>query len=378
MECTAPPPRSRTVTPRDDTAILKLLPLTSTAVKFRLQNRYNTNNNAINNNNDGNTVQPEELSQNHKPIHLKLSHIQNLSNSSPSKNIIHARKFQDGTVASSVLLGRNEITGIKQPSVSRALCDVSFSRKNEELVVFLSMRKAPGQHGVFLDGVKIAEPLGRGMPIRDGCIVSLWGQHEYAYLIQILKEDDTSSPVAATAVPNETSTHESEQKQSTPHREIRKRSHQLMVGEQTCALCMDILIQTTISIPCGHHFCSPCTTSLHNQICPSCRGTVQGWMPARSFDTIIWATALQGCFDREDAVAYLERRKDCGEDDPTEEERECILGKKGFHLPSPKKNEVVTLTVNAAVANNNLTVNTSRAKNNLGASADNAICLDSP
>ena len=59
--------------------------------------------------------------------------------------------------------------------------------------------------------------------------------------------------------------------------------------------------------------------------CPTCRGKVKGWMPALSFDTIVWATALRGCFEKDDAKYYLERREGCGETAATEEERGSIL-----------------------------------------------------
>ena len=59
--------------------------------------------------------------------------------------------------------------------------------------------------------------------------------------------------------------------------------------------------------------------------CPTCRGEVKGWMPALSFDTIVWAAALQGCFEKDDAKYYLERREGCGETAATEEERGSIL-----------------------------------------------------
>mmetsp|Transcript_16852 Transcript_16852/g.35661 ORF Transcript_16852/g.35661 Transcript_16852/m.35661 type:complete len:208 (+) Transcript_16852:506-1129(+) len=117
-----------------------------------------------------------------------------------------------------------------------------------------------------------------------------------------------------------------------------------MIGEFTCAMCMDILVKSTFAYPCMHAFCEECSSSLtkdnattsllsmpisNKGTCPTCRGNVEGWGAARSFDTIVWATALQGCFDRDDAEYYLERRDQCGEDVPTEVERECILNSVG-------------------------------------------------
>lgn len=322
--------------------------------------------------------------------------------------MIHARRFQDGSVAASVLLGRNQITGITQSSVSRALCEISFSRREQQvnnnsnsdqssLVAYLSMRKAPSQHAVHIDGKLVSQPLGRTIPINDGSIISLWGSCTFAYRVQIRNEDiqqhksdEPPKKRRATASPS------SPKKPSATH-EIRKRGHQLMVGEQTCSLCMDILIKSTFAYPCSHAFCSECTEQCVDNTCPNCRGKVEGWMPARAYDTIIWATALQGCFDRDDAIAYLERRKENGEQDPTDEEKACILGdaeakkgSNGYYMPSPPKNAVATATLpplfptnplNGIASNlfgNNLTVNAAAGNGKAGHSADDAIILDSP
>ena len=61
------------------------------------------------------------------------------------------------------------------------------------------------------------------------------------------------------------------------------------------------------------------------QSCPTCRCQVERWMPARAFDTIVWAAALQGTFERSDAEEYLQRREACGEAAPTDDERASVL-----------------------------------------------------
>ena len=417
----------RIVTPRYDSAILKLIPLSKHATQTYLR--------------DKSTIStppnpPQIIKQSHKAIHLKLSHVQNVDEDTPddeTTSVIHARRFNDGAVASSVLLGRNKQTGINHSGVSRALCEVSFSRsdagksdknqcdsESQPLVAYLSMRKAPKLHLVHIDGRVVNEPLGRTIPIHHGSVISLRGALEYAYLVQICKDDVTQSTQQPARFKNDEGEGSADEtsslkrkadsismstppkKNNAPHQEIRKRSHQLMVGEQTCALCMDILIKSTFAIPCSHAFCAECTQQVVNNTCPSCRGTVTQWMPARSFDTIIWATALQGCFDVDDAKAYLDRRKDNGEEDPTEEERACILGNikcdsSGYYMPSPARNgagmattmptmppmfQNVNPNLTSLGNSTNLTVNTTNTtisgNQKAGASADDAICLDSP
>ena len=421
----------------------------------------------------------------HRPIVLKLAPARNLadvrsSTSSISRkksndtvntnvSVIHSQLFKDGNIAASVLLGRNKYTGIKTPGVSRALCEVSFSRRQENLknvkhnndsndnhnnndrctlIAHVIMRKPPtkpncinASHTVCINGYLVDEPIGRPIPIQDGSIISLSGEKKFAYLVRILEVDDTvnsstngvtaaAASTTSTSISSESETQKFTQppeKSSsaitqrmaqpiksedpslyfehkspiitekptalspTKHRLLRKRSHQLMIGEQTCALCMDILIKSTFAYPCGHAFCHSCTTSCNNK-CPSCRGDVKGWMPARSYDTIIWATALQGCFEKEDAKAYLERRREHGEDEPTEMERECILGndgddnddcceKKGYYVPSPIKNGVPTVASMPPIYSNEscMAAFCTNAANNMarrGTSADDPICLD--
>lgn len=309
---------------------------------------------------------------------------------------MHARKFQDGSVAASVLLGRNERTAIKKTVVSRALCEISFSRRDsamnkqnaESLVAYLSMRKAPNQHAVHIDGRVVTEPLGRTVPIKDGAMISLYGQCTYAYLVQIRNEDMSKSEEP----PAKRRATSPSPKKPSASRDIQKRGHQLVVGEQTCSLCMEILIKTTFAVPCSHAFCSECTVQCNN-VCPNCRGKVREWMPARAYDSMIWGTALLGLLDKNDAIAYLERRKENGEEDPTEEEKASILGEtapgneKGCYMPSPAKNVAMTTmppiypqNSNGAsnLFGNNLAVSAAASNGKTGNSADDAICLDTP
>ena len=311
----------------------------------------------------------------------------------------YASQYRDGSIAAIVPLGRNMETNIKYTAVSRALCDVSLTKtspggKREVCMVdlatspgrniedddnklqppipagsnetvaaaALSMRKAPGKHAVYIDGELVIRPVGREVPLHHGAIISLYGPTGFAYEVSISQNDnksknDNDGDVATSPVRSpkrrKANTPESNKKQkckspmkeeeTTPHEQVRHHAHQLMIGECTCAMCMDILVQSVFAYPCGHAFCQECSKSVTDAAsppsnswttkkgspkkgtCPTCRGKVEGWMPARSFDTMVWSTALQGCFEFDDAEFYLSRREQCGEDAPTEHERECIL-----------------------------------------------------
>jgi len=254
--------------------------------------------------------------------------------------------------------------------------DSGANDKKIAAAAFLSMRKPAGNHFVHLDGEIVNKPLGREIALSNGSIISLFGPLSFAYEVAISQAEYTdvktnsdksnesgstweslsSSPRKRKANPScdekievpekvEVRTQQQQQQiESTPHTAIRARAHKLMIGEFTCAMCMDILVKSTFAYPCMHAFCEECSSSLtkdnattsllsmpisNKGTCPTCRGNVEGWGAARSFDTIVWATALQGCFDRDDAEYYLERRDQCGEDVPTEVERECILNSVG-------------------------------------------------
>mmetsp|Transcript_9037 Transcript_9037/g.19496 ORF Transcript_9037/g.19496 Transcript_9037/m.19496 type:complete len:503 (+) Transcript_9037:83-1591(+) len=341
----------------------------------------------------------------------------------PTPEVVrYAKRYEDGSIAAITHLGRNATTGVRWTAVSRALCDVSLNRswltpgagsgggkkavcmvdlaasssgrthsqtssstisgesrsddidynKPKQFVpphdsgdgmaaAFLSMRKAPQQHFVFLDGEFVEKPLGREVPLPHGSIISLCGPTGFAYEVVISQNDnmennsmdaaeindgcvvvgETSSKKRKANPSDKTMTESPKRakRQPQPHHEQRKRAHKLMIGEFTCAMCMDILVKSTFAYPCMHAFCEKCSRDISNAVapsngahtrtsrgtCPTCRGKVEGWGAARSFDTIVWAAAMQGCFERDDAEYYLERREECGEDAPTTVERECIL-----------------------------------------------------
>mmetsp|Transcript_3655 Transcript_3655/g.7070 ORF Transcript_3655/g.7070 Transcript_3655/m.7070 type:complete len:503 (+) Transcript_3655:73-1581(+) len=419
----------------------------------------------------------------------------------PTPEVVrYAKLYEDGSIAAITHLGRNTTTGIRWTAVSRALCDVSLNRSSstpgtgsgggkkavcmvdlaasppgqtqsqtssstisgesqsddgghnkpkhlvhphdaggEVAAAFLSMRKAPQQHYVFLDGELVAKPLGRELPLPHGSIISLYGPTGFAYEVVISQNDDmeTNSMDAAEindgcVVVGETNSKKRKanpsaktkaespkraKRQPQPHQEHRKRAHGLMIGEFTCAMCMDILVKSTFSYPCMHAFCEKCSRDISNAVapsngarnrtnrgtCPTCRGQVEGWGAARSFDTIVWAAAMQGCFERDDAEYYLERREECGEDAPTVVERECILndtkggndggrgklyGGRNLYLPpNPSLQQSTTLirtlpplfpTASNSHPNNGNHSGLGGRKRppNLGMSNDDIICID--
>ena len=107
--------------------------------------------------------------------------------------------------------------------------------------------------------------------------------------------------------------------------------------------------------------------------------------------------------DRDEADSYLARRKECGEEEPTVHERECILGKaakkenggeNGYYLPPPSASNPTPMISTSLMPplfsggmhpgfssvpvswTGNPPSYSENGKN--GTSAEDAICLDSP
>ena len=123
-------------------------------------------------------------------------------------------------------------------------------------------------------------------------------------------------------------------------------AHDLFQKDSECPLCLEILVKSVSINPCGHSFCGECaethlkttTSSTAAAIadasskkteCPSCKSKICGFIRNRALDTMIWAAALIGTFERGDAMNYLMRMEQVGERVATEEEKECILRRTG-------------------------------------------------
>ena len=68
--------------------------------------------------------------------------------------------------------------------------------------------------------------------------------------------------------------------------------------ELCCAICLDIMVQSTLCVPCGHSFCQSClahqtpssattTTTATTTTCPTCRRNITGTVPNRQLDNVI-------------------------------------------------------------------------------------------
>ena len=150
-----------------------------------------------------------------------------------NNEVIYSKKYEDGSIAARVPLGRNERTGIdpQWTKISRALCEVSLHKpieggkvvvdlldssdnngklksdtsvdcdnnkkpspksgdNDKAAIASLGMRKQAGDHYVWLDGQLIKAPLGREIEIQDGSILSLFGVTGLSYQIKLFQDGD--------------------------------------------------------------------------------------------------------------------------------------------------------------------------------------------
>ena len=306
-----------------------------------------------------------------------------VDNYSPSQTIEPTRyaKYDDnGNYSCEMKLGRSVHAKIKWTMISRALLDIGMTRaarrKNDMndndssggdgdgsgvVTAWIKMRKEEEQHRVHLNGKLITAKVGKQIAVNDGTILSLYGPTCYAYRISIQSNGATINPSSSSLssssltkkrgadslqANDDTETNDNDGNNTNNSKRmklqgVKKDAHQLFENESECPLCHELLVKTVALHPCGHSFCGECAetylktttttsstapnASSKKSECPSCRSEIRGFTRNRTVDTMIWAAALTGTFDRDDASNYLMRMEQAGERVATEEEKECIL-----------------------------------------------------
>lgn len=341
--------------------ILKLIPLTPSqaAVEVGLNAAE-----VLDNNNEWH-IPPEHTRRRRPTLWLKLcsesDDIVDVDDSinNPLGPTRYAHSDGDGKYTCEMKLGRTEFANIIWNKVSRALCDIGMTKKETtsdsrdgsnsiDVTAWIKMRKAEDQHLVHLDGTMIAHGINRKFRVQDGSILSLYGATGFAYRIRIESNGAVVNKVASVASKKRgadelttiSETSESDAKRHK-HPGVLQGAHSLIENSTECPLCFGIFVKTVAVHPCGHNFCEECaethlasincpdcadddTNGIRTE-CPCCRGEIEGFTRNRLADAMIWAVALNGCFDRDDAITYLKRREDAKMDAPTEEQKECIL-----------------------------------------------------
>jgi hypothetical protein len=331
--------------------ILKLIPLSQAQCASALS--IDANVNTTNDESDECHIPPEVARKIRSTMCLKLcSEVDDIvdvddnihNRPEPTR---YARIDNDGNYSCELKLGRSEFSSISWNKISRSLCDIGMTRvknnhnnnnnnsKDDDVTVWIKMRKGVDQHAVHLDGKLLAQPIGQHFRIHDNSIISLFGATGFAYRIKIESNGAVINRGESVAsrkrgAPDSTSQPSSSSDANKRHKHpgVLQDAHSLIENSTECPLCCEILVKTVAIHPCGHNFCAVCAETHFGpgkKECPICRGQIQGFTPNRLVDTMIWAVALNGCFDRDDAISYLKRRENANMDAPTEEQKECIL-----------------------------------------------------
>jgi len=104
---------------------------------------------------------------------------------------------------------------------------------------------------------------------------------------------------------------------------VKKERHN-MAQEMMCSICIEIIVDTTSSVACGHMFCSSCIESVFRNStsrnkrnarsiyptipCPICRVGMNSLVKCKSTDNVILSMVKLGFFPSDEAMHYLGRK----------------------------------------------------------------------
>ncbi|GKY98943.1 hypothetical protein MPSEU_000850100 [Mayamaea pseudoterrestris] len=227
----------------------------------------------------------------------------------------------DISALSSVTLGANPFTGIAPSSgLDPAVCLV-HAAMNAPLVdaangtSHLQVQGAQEKSMYFINNVPFSGTMLR--TLKHGDVLALKcsnGHCHYSYQVRIqesasffnrFKNASPKSQAAAAAASLESAATAAAHANSTAHP---------ATEECFCPYCLEIQVQSTTLVPCGHAFCKECVSSCNE--CPTCRTAVQSQVPCRTVDNIIHSMVKSNFFSADDAQVYEERRADVVEIEP--------------------------------------------------------------
>jgi hypothetical protein len=168
-----------------------------------------------------------------------------------------------------VIIGRNSFnTAIERKEVSRELLKLEW--RDGALHVMALKEK----HSVRVRN----EPLAGKTVLNHGDVLSLWND-SYSYQVRYSEVSTISSELSSTA-----------KRKLTDH--------------VACPICMELMIDAMILVPCGHRFCGQCCMQLE---CASCRTTIQSKVKDRYLNNFVLDLVQERCLDADDSANYLKR-----------------------------------------------------------------------
>jgi len=211
-----------------------------------------------------------------------------------------------GSSSTTVTLGKNATTMIADSNLKRKCVSVTLLPNSNELRLEKAVPQQVSVNGQLVEG--------DGYQLQEGDILSLHGT-EIAYEFKVIAEGGSlakkKEPEASATVQKPSSDcNGNTATLASSSASLQQQQYNSHISDEfSCAFCLELLVQTTTIVPCGHSFCLGCLEQVNE--CPTCRGAVQTTVPCRSMDNVIAAMASQPaqscCFAPDDLQKYHER-----------------------------------------------------------------------
>jgi hypothetical protein len=182
-----------------------------------------------------------------------------------------------------LVLGRNQTTGIALTSISRKAATITYSDGN----VWITQQRP--------ENLLHENTIRR---LAKGDVVCLQKEPDaYAYRVHLHETPNSTTTTTTTPCPTTPTT------SSLSTCALQEASEEVM-----CAVCMEIIVEATAVVPCGHTYCGACLHSLSE--CPNCRLAVTQTIPLKGMDNLIHKLVLsQNVFCPHDMQQYWKRIK---------------------------------------------------------------------
>lgn len=218
-------------------------------------------------------------------------------------------------------LGKNSVTMIADMGLKRNIVQLRLEPKHHHQHTNSIRIISVASGRVSVNG----ELVGSQALLEAGDIMSLHAP-ERAYDYQVVVDGDDepeASPAKAGA-------------QLKPNDAAAVTNLQHIAEEFTCAVCLDLQVQATTLVPCGHSFCKACVATA--PVCSICSASIATTVSCRVLDNVICSlVSTNQVFSPDDAQVYQERMQGIATND-----RSGTRAKNKMHTPKKRKSAAHT------------------------------------
>ncbi len=218
-----------------------------------------------------------------------------------SQGVAHLPEIMVSARNERIALGRNSVTKIGDPMLSRRECTLTSLESG--MIAIMETKN------VLINDKYL--PNGSTTTLKDGDKISL-RDDRYSYLVRYRSENKCSHLPQTQPSPRKRNRVQS----AAPKTPVAmaatlsapKGSTVLpkdVTEELYCSLCLELQVEPVAIIPCGHSFCKACAKQVSQ--CPNCRNKIKGVVPNVSFANIISGLASTSLLPYDDVMAFDER-----------------------------------------------------------------------